>query len=66
MLYNIILSTEYEAIYPYTAQQEGDLTFNYGDTIIVMERLDNGWWRGCLGDQDGWFPGTYVEVRTDV
>ena len=53
---------EYRVLYPYKAQQDGDLTLNEGDIIVVTESHDNGWWRGCLGEQEGWFPGTYVEV----
>ena len=53
---------EHRAIYPYSAQQEGDLTLEPDDVVVVLEMLDNDWWRGCKGQQEGWFPGTYVEV----
>ena len=51
-------------LYPYKAQQQGDLTIVEGDVIVVLETVDNGWWMGCHGDREGWFPGTYVEVSS--
>jgi hypothetical protein len=53
----------YKSIFPYKAQEEGDLSFDVGETILVLECLENGWWRGCIGEsRAGWFPGNYVEV----
>ena len=64
MLY--ISFAEFRALYSYEGQQEGDLSFNADDHIIVFEALDNGWWRGCHGDNEGWFPATYVEVQLQL
>lgn len=46
----------------YAAEDEHDLSFDKGDTIIVYEVNENGWWKGSHGDEVGWFPGSYVEV----
>jgi hypothetical protein len=54
--------SEHVALFPYAAEIETDLSFDMGDTIVVCQTLDNGWWYGCDGDQFGWFPGSYVEV----
>ncbi|ELT90776.1 hypothetical protein CAPTEDRAFT_60366, partial [Capitella teleta] len=51
-----------KAVFPHHSHQDGDLSFEVGETIVVLECLENGWWRGCYGDQTGWFPGNYVEV----
>ena len=56
------VASEHRAIHPYIVQQEGDLSFERGETVIVFEMLANGWWRGCSNGQEGWFPATYVEV----
>lgn len=50
------------ALYDYTAQAEGDLTFRAGDRIEVVERSGSteDWWTGKLGVQQGVFPGNYV------
>ena len=54
---------EHVALHTYTPQQDGDLAFSSGDTVIVFEMLANGWWRGCSAENEGWFPNTYVEVQ---
>ncbi|CAH1776870.1 unnamed protein product [Owenia fusiformis] len=59
------IAIEHVALYPYTAQQEGDLSFCAGDTITVLQVLDNGWWRGCLNGDEGWFPGSYCQLVED-
>src|SRR5690606_24036091 len=44
------------AIYSYTAQQEGELSFNEGDYIGILEELGDGWSRGDLNGVEGLFP----------
>ncbi|KAG5646869.1 hypothetical protein DXG03_001945 [Asterophora parasitica] len=45
------------------AQADGDLSFNTGDRIEVVERTGNteDWWTGKLNGQQGVFPGNYVQ-----
>ena len=31
--------------------------------VLVYWAHDNGWWYGAAGSSQGWFPGSYVEVR---
>lgn len=52
------------ALYDYTAQAEGDLTFSAGDSIEIIERTPdpNHWWTGKLNGQVGLFPGNYVKL----
>lgn len=52
------------ALYDYTAQAEGDLTFSAGDSIEIIERTSdpNHWWTGKLNGQVGLFPGNYVKL----
>ncbi|XP_071125571.1 serine-rich adhesin for platelets-like isoform X6 [Mytilus edulis] len=59
------IGVEHTAVCPYAAENETDLSFDIGDTIIVCQTLDNGWWYGCYDDQFGWFPGSYVEMTAD-
>ena len=49
------------ALYAYEAQAEGDLTFNAGDVIEVVQRTDNveEWWVGKIGVRQGQFPGRF-------
>lgn len=52
------------ALYDYTAQQQGDLTFTAGAVIEVIEQGDpNGWWTGRYNGQTGAFPGNYVQLN---
>ncbi|KAI7899026.1 uncharacterized protein BX663DRAFT_522875 [Cokeromyces recurvatus] len=50
------------ALYDYTAQAEGDLSFKKDDKIEVLERTPdtNDWWKGRLNGVIGVFPGNYV------
>ncbi|KAI8982010.1 hypothetical protein BDF20DRAFT_864514 [Mycotypha africana] len=50
------------ALYDYTAQAEGDLSFKKDDKIEVVQRTadTNDWWTGKLNGVIGVFPGNYV------
>ncbi|ODQ48761.1 hypothetical protein PICMEDRAFT_22454, partial [Pichia membranifaciens NRRL Y-2026] len=52
------------ALYDYTAQAAGDLTFRQNDLIKVIQRTpdQNGWWTGELNGVQGVFPGNYVRL----
>lgn len=47
------------ALYDYSAQAEGDLSFRAGDVIEIVTRTanDNEWWTGKLHGKQGQFPG---------
>lgn len=49
------------ALYDYSAQAEGDLSFRAGDVIEIVTRTanENEWWIGKLHGKQGQFPGTY-------
>lgn len=52
------------ALYDYTAQAQGDLTFTAGAVIEIIEQGDaNGWWTGRYNGQTGAFPGNYVQLN---
>jgi len=51
---------QYVAIYAYTSDEVGDLTFNEGDIISVV-RADGDWWTGSIGQRSGIFPGNFVK-----
>ncbi|KAK5661275.1 hypothetical protein OQA88_11169 [Cercophora sp. LCS_1] len=54
------------ALYDYSAQAEGDLSFRAGDVIEIMQRTtnENEWWTGRLGGKSGQFPGNYVKLNS--
>lgn len=53
------------ALYDFSAQTEGDLSFRTGDVIEIVQRTDNEneWWTGRLQGKQGQFPGNYVRVN---
>ncbi|RCI12429.1 hypothetical protein L249_0989 [Ophiocordyceps polyrhachis-furcata BCC 54312] len=53
------------ALYDFSAQTEGDLSFRAGDVIEIVQRTDNEneWWTGRLQGKQGQFPGNYVRVN---
>lgn len=50
----------YIANYPYQSIEQGDLSFNAGDVLVVLKK-DGDWWTGKLGDNVGIFPSNYVQ-----
>ncbi|CAG8656671.1 2569_t:CDS:2 [Cetraspora pellucida] len=56
-------------MYDYDAEEEGEISLKEGATITILEKTDDGWWRGKNEQgESGIFPSTYVtEVKaTDV
>ncbi|KIK04304.1 hypothetical protein K443DRAFT_676060 [Laccaria amethystina LaAM-08-1] len=51
------------ALYDFAAQADGDLSFNAGDRIELVEKTQSAedWWTGRLNGQQGVFPGNYVQ-----
>lgn len=47
------------ALYDFEAQADGDLSFNTGDRIELVEKTENteDWWTGRLNGVQGVFPG---------
>ncbi|KAG6902988.1 hypothetical protein C0995_008561 [Termitomyces sp. Mi166 len=54
------------ALYDFAAQAEGDLSFNTGDRIEIVERTASAedWWTGRLNGQQGVFPGSERSSNT--
>jgi amphiphysin len=50
------------ALYDYSAQAEGDLSFRAGDRITIVTRTqnENEWWTGKLNGKQGQFPGKHL------
>lgn len=53
---------EYIAMYTYESSEQGDLTFQQGDLILVTKK-DGDWWTGTLNDKSGVFPSNYVRLK---
>lgn len=49
------------AKYDYVATVDTELDLKQGDVVVILERADNGWWHGLVGEKHGWFPGSFAE-----
>jgi hypothetical protein len=50
--------------YNYKSQQPDELSLVKGAKIRVLEKSDDGWWKGELDGVIGWFPSNYVVEQT--
>ncbi|EPY54093.1 actin cortical patch component Lsb4 [Schizosaccharomyces cryophilus OY26] len=50
------------AMYTFTGEQPGDLSFRKGDIIDIIQRSEShdDWWTGRIGYREGIFPANYV------
>ncbi|KAI7880396.1 DUF500-domain-containing protein [Lichtheimia hyalospora FSU 10163] len=53
------------ALYAYQGEQPGDLSFQEGQVIVIIEKTDSqdDWWTGKIGNQTGVFPANYVQLE---
>lgn len=54
--------TEYIAMYTYESSEQGDLSFQQGDVVMVT-RKEGDWWTGMVSGKTGVFPSNYVKPR---
>ncbi|XP_052784015.1 cytoplasmic protein NCK2-like [Mya arenaria] len=50
--------------YNYTSQRKDEMSLTKGETVLVFEKSNDGWWNGRKGNHTGWFPSNYVELQT--
>uniref|UniRef100_A0A673BYQ2 Intersectin 1 (SH3 domain protein) n=1 Tax=Sphaeramia orbicularis TaxID=375764 RepID=A0A673BYQ2_9TELE len=53
---------KYIAMYTYESSEQGDLSFQQGD-IVMVTRKEGDWWTGMVGGKTGVFPSNYVKPR---
>lgn len=49
------------AQYDFKATRNDELNILSGDEIVIIEKRQDGWWKGKLNDSIGLFPSTYVK-----
>uniref|UniRef100_A0A3B4XF86 Intersectin 1 n=1 Tax=Seriola lalandi dorsalis TaxID=1841481 RepID=A0A3B4XF86_SERLL len=52
----------YVAMYTYESSEQGDLSFQQGD-IVMVTRKEGDWWTGMVAGKTGVFPSNYVKPR---
>ncbi len=61
MHFFLFIVASYKVLYNYKPQAEGDLELFEGEMVTLVEAPAGGdWWRGRLGNTEGWFPKAYV------
>eukprot|EP00123_Amoebidium_parasiticum_P017223 comp23758_c0_seq1/m.41122 comp23758_c0_seq1/g.41122 ORF comp23758_c0_seq1/g.41122 comp23758_c0_seq1/m.41122 type:complete len:498 (-) comp23758_c0_seq1:409-1902(-) len=50
-----------QATHDFVGQETGDLGFSKGDQIVVLQVIDDNWYKGSLGGAQGIFPAAFVE-----
>ncbi|KAI8836851.1 hypothetical protein BC829DRAFT_51088 [Chytridium lagenaria] len=58
--------TSVVAVSDFLSDMDGDLSFRLGDSIEIIEDVDENWYRGRLGRKEGIFPKSYVGSRLPV
>ncbi|XP_068961610.1 SH3 domain-containing protein 19 isoform X2 [Petaurus breviceps papuanus] len=53
-------------LHDFPAEQADDLNLTSGETVYLLEKIDNDWYRGKCQNQTGIFPANYVKVIIDV
>ncbi|CAL8311146.1 unnamed protein product [Merluccius merluccius] len=54
------------ALYSYESTNLEDLTFNQGDTILLLTKVNQDWFEGQCNGETGIFPAAFVEVPVDA
>ena len=54
------------AEYQFPGEADGDLPFDEGDTITLLERVGADWLRGSLNGRTGVFPSGFVRIVKDL
>lgn len=52
------------ALFPFTAQDDDEVSFNAGDWITVLDKTNEDWWKGQVHGSVGIFPRNYVSSPT--
>ncbi|XP_044873672.1 SH3 domain-containing protein 19 isoform X3 [Mauremys mutica] len=53
-------------LHDFPAEHADDLDLHSGETVYLLEKIDNEWYRGKLGNRTGMFPANFVKVIIDV
>ncbi|ODN02930.1 Cytoplasmic protein NCK2 [Orchesella cincta] len=51
--------------YAYQAQQMDELSLIKATRILILEKSNDGWWKGQYGNHVGWFPSNYTQEEND-
>ena len=49
------------ARFSYHPEAEDELQLADGDEVIILDVVEDGWWKGRVGNKEGVFPSNFVE-----
>ena len=52
-------------MFSYHPYADDELKLAEGDEVIVLDIVEEGWWRGKIGHKEGIFPSNFVEEITE-
>ena len=53
------------AKFPFQPHHDDELALKKGDKIKVLEKQEDGWWKGRVGAKEGWFPSNYIQQEEE-
>ncbi|PIO71571.1 SH3 domain protein [Teladorsagia circumcincta] len=59
------MSTRAVVKFSYDPRLEDEMKLTRGETITVIDKSSDGWWKGESDGRTGWFPSNYVEEVAD-
>ena len=61
-----VVSGRCEALFDFSAENSGELSFKTGDVIVTLEWVNEEWMTGRMGDQEGMFPVSFVKILEEL
>ena len=55
-----------KARFSYHPEAEDELELADGDEVIILDVIEDGWWKGRVGTKEGVFPSNFVEEIPEV
>lgn len=55
-----------KVIYQYDATDETQISIYENEIIEVSDTSNEEWWKGRVGNRNGWFPSSYVELIKEL
>uniref|UniRef100_A0A8C6X5K6 SH3 domain containing 19 n=1 Tax=Naja naja TaxID=35670 RepID=A0A8C6X5K6_NAJNA len=53
-------------LHNFTAEHTDDLELNTGDTVFLLEKIDDEWYRGKCKNRTGIFPASFVKIIVSI
>ena len=50
--------------YSYRAEKDDEIDLVIGDVVLILEKSEDGWCKGVIGEREGWFPGNCTRKGT--